>query len=504
LEEQVISGVRWTFLAYALSRLVGLASTFVLARLLVPGDFGIVALAAAAVELVSYLTGLGLGPATVLRQDLTGDDLGTAFTLVVATNIAAALALVCLAPAVGSIVRDPQVTPVVRALAAPLLVGGVTSFYESLLQRELRFRPLFIARAVQMVSSVLASVVLAMLGFGLWSLVLGRVVGELVFPTLLVVMAPHSTRPSYQRRVAVSMLRSGRGFIAQSVFSFVEQNSDYAVVGRTLGAKALGIYSLGFRIGQVPYSSIVEPVAQATFPGFARMRERGEDLGGAYLTLLRLSSVCVVPLGMMTAGAAGPFVRTLLGPRWNAVIGVLPLLAFWGTAHALAGTIGWFVSGVGFAARLGRAYACLVLLSIPVLVVAVGRFGIRGAAITMLGNATVTVAIGVRIASRGAGVPWRSQWKAVRPALAAAVPTVVAAAGVSTWLHRRPPALALGVAVVVSGAVYLLTLSSQEPRLIAQVGTQLGRVARGHPNETVWPRKADSPPGEPGDEVQPG
>ena len=492
MEEQAVHGVRWTFLAYLTSRLLGLVGTVVLAHLLLPRDFGVVALALVTIEAASYVTGLGLAPALVMRQDLTDDQLGTALSLLVLTNAGAAVALGCAAPAFGVILHDTRVVPVLLALAATGLVGGVSSFYDSLLQRRLLFRPLSVAHMVQSSSTVLVALALAAAGAGVWSLVLGRVAGYLLLLAVLVAGAPFHVRPRWERQVVHSLLRSGRGFLLQSLFSFIEQNADYAVVGRALGAQALGVYSMGFRIGELPYESVVQPVADVTFPGFARMQERGEWLDGPFLALLRLTSICVVPLAMVIAGTAHPAVQAVLGRKWAPVATVLPVLGVWGCVHALTGTVGWFVSSVGHAARLGRAYGGLVIVSVPVLVVAVPHFGIRAAAFTMLGNSLVALAIGGSIATRRVGIPWRRQWDAVRPAFLAAVPTAATGAAVSAALHREAAGLTTALAGAAAAAVYVIVIWVQDGTILPSTVKQLRRIARGAARTPAVPPVVDA------------
>jgi hypothetical protein len=152
--------------------------------------------------------------------------------------------------------------------------------------------------------------------------------------------------------------------------------------------------------------------------------------------------------------------------------------------------VGWFVSSVGLAARIGVAYAGLVTVSLPVLILAVRHLGIRGAALTMTANVVVSLAVGVRICSRRLGIAWRRQWDAVRPAVLAAAPTALAAAAVSAGLRHVAPALSLAVACLVSGAVYVVVISYQDPRAIPRAARQIGRIV-GRASSSV-----DGPPGE--------
>ena len=215
--------------------------------------------------------------------------------------------------------------------------GGFSSFYWAILRRELEFRRSFAGQLVQVIAMAVASVALAALGAGVWSLVVGQIVGMAAYTLALAFLAPYRIRPALDLGIAPSLWRSSRGFMLQGGFSFIEQNTDYLVVGSVLGSRPLGVYSMAYRLTELPYNAIVDPIGQTTFPGFARMRHRGEDVRGPFLTSLRLVALCGFPIGVLLAGAAVPFVHAILGPKWEGVIGVLPILGLWGSVRTLQG-----------------------------------------------------------------------------------------------------------------------------------------------------------------------
>ena len=475
METQAIRGIRWTLLAYVGNRGLTLITTFVLARLLVPDDFGIVAFGAMLVAALSYFANLGLGPAVVVRQDLDREALGTAFSLLIAVNLAGAILVAALSPLAASLLGDAGSAGVIAALAVPTAIGGVTYFHLSLLQRELQFRSQFLCQTVQAVVTATVSVVLAALGAGVWSLVAGQIAGALAFTVALVAAAPYRVRPRRDPAVARTLWGSGRGFMLQSGFSFLEQNADYLVVGSTLGPRPLGLYSMSYKLCELPYAAVVDPVAQATFPGFARMRHRGEDTTAAFLMQLRLIVAIALPLGLLLSGAAEPFVEALLGPKWEGMIGMLAVLGLWGSLRTIHGTIGWFVNALGHSWYIGVSYAVMLTISVPVLIVAANEGGATGVAWVMVGNVVVMIGIVSTLAHRRAEVPIASQWAAVRPAVIAAVPAWGATAAVAAAAGDAAPLVALLAALAAGTAVYAAVLLAIEPRIARDAARQLTR-----------------------------
>jgi O-antigen/teichoic acid export membrane protein len=268
--------------------------------------------------------------------------------------------------------------------------------------------------------------------------------------------------------------------VLQGGASFVEQNADYVVIGVKAGSRQLGLYSMAYRIAEIPNNFIVEPVAQVTFPGFARMRERGEDVAGAFLMTLRLTALCAFPLGLLAAASAEPLIESILGPRWIEMVGVLQVLGLWGSLRVVHATIGWFVNSMGFSSRIGTSYAVMLVVSIPLLIVAVDVGGAEGVAWVMVGNVTAMTAIVGAIAHRRIGISAWRQWAAVRSSVLATIPAWLAAAGAAEALESAPS----GAALLVSGgcglAAYIGGLWVLDRRLLAETRIQLRALrARG-------------------------
>jgi len=476
MEDKVVRGIRWTLLGYGATRVGSLLTTFVLARLLVPDDFGIVAFSSLLIAAVLLFGTLGLVSAIVVRQDLGREQLRTALALTTITYAVCAAVIVAISPIASDLLDQPDASSVLRGLAIPVVFGGVTWFYAAVLQRELEFGRQFACLAGRVIGTAAISIPLAASGVGVWSLVAGQIAGAAVYTVMLVALSPYHVKPGFDAQAARTLWGSGWGFMLQGGLSFVEQNADYAVVGTKLGSGALGLYSMAYRIGEIPYNFIVEPVSQATFPGFARMRSRSEDVSGAFLTTLRLTSACAVPLGLIASGAADPLVDSILGPKWHGMIGLLQILGLWGSIRIVQGTIGWFVNSLGFSHLVGTSYAVVVAVSIPLLIGAAELGGTKGVAWVMVGNIVALTAIVGAIAHRRAGVAARDQWRAVRPSILGALPAWLATYGAATTAADAPAGIALALSLGCGVGAYVATVWILDRTLFANARAQLRRM----------------------------
>ncbi len=334
MEEKVVRGVPWTLLEYAANKTLTLATTLVLARLLVPADFGLVALAMLTIQSVQYAVGLGIAPALVTSPDLDRRVRGTALTLMAVIGAGSTVLVAAASPLIADLFGDDRLTDVLVALSATLFIGSLGSFYGIVMQAELAFRSRFAAAAAQTVVYAVVALTLASLDAGVWSLVAGQLAGYTTFAIAGFWLSRERTPPNMDRGLSRALLARGKGFFLQGGLTFVQENTDYFTVGRILGAGSLGVYAMAFRLSEIPYLALADPVAQVTFPGFARMRHRGDELRQPFLTTLRLVALAALPAGAILAGAAEPFTRAVLGDTWLAMIGPLSVLGVWGAVRA--------------------------------------------------------------------------------------------------------------------------------------------------------------------------
>jgi len=483
---EALRGIPWTLLTYAATRVVTLATTLVLARLLAPEDFGLFAMALLGMELLSVFSGLWLGAALIVRPDLGRRGEGTVLTLLMAAGAVFALGLLAATPFVAAFFDEPRLNRLVTVLAAVLVVSGVNWFYETLLQRELAFRRRFAAQMVRTVAFSVVALELALLGAEAWSLPVAYLCGHLAHAIALLTLTPYRVRPAFDREEARRIVRGGRGFLGQDLATFLSQNADYLAVGRILGPAQLGFYAMAYRQAELPHYAIAEPVGKVTFPAFAQMRHRGEDVRSAFLDVLRMIALVTCPAGVVLSAAAVPFTLALLGEEWLPMAAPLAVLGIWALMRPLQVTVGNLLNSLGRAHVYGR----VSLVALPPLVVATfaaAPLGTAAVAWVLVAHMTATCAVLVAAAARHAGVRAGALAHALWPfAVATAVAWVLTRA-TATATGAAPAAAALAACVAVCLTSYLAVLAVAAPGLPDAVRRALGRRARTQPRRRPTP-----------------
>ena len=478
MDEKAIRGIPWTLLSYGANRVVSVATTIILARLLVPADFGLFALATLGTGFISLFSGLGLGNALVLRQDLDRRGEGTILSLLLLAGLAFAAVLAALAPVLSDAFREPRLTAVLLALAGILSFTGFNWFYESLLQRDLEFKRRFVTQLVRTVAFSATALVMALLDAGVWALVGAHIAGHLANGVALVALSPHRVRPTWDRKLAREVLVTGQGFVLQDVAAYLQQNADYIVIGRVLATAQLGFYTMAYRQAELPLYAIADPVARVTFPSFAAMHHRGEDVMPAFLAGLRMVALVTFPLAVVLSGAAEPFTEALFGAKWLPMIGPLAVLGIWAVMRPLELTAGNLLNSLGHAGMLGRMTLILLAPLVLGVIVAADRSGITAVAWVLLAHMTVAMAVVMVLIRRVTGTGLRVQWGALQPLVLAAAGSWLATRAASDALADAPPLLALVAASVVAFAVYALAVRLFAPSLLPEAVRQVRRALR--------------------------
>ena len=481
MDEKAIRGIPWTLLSYASTKLIYVVTTVVLARLLSPSDFGIVALASVVTGLVGLFSGLGLGAALVLRRDLNHVVLGTVLTLLLATGALFGAIVAAASPLVATLLGEPRVAGVLAALGLVVFFSGFIWFYESLLQRALEFRKRFISLLIQTVTYSAVATTLAVLGAGVWSIVAGQVAALATYGAALLWLAPYRVRLAFDRRAAGEALGAGRGFIAQGAAAFLQGNIDYLVVGRVLGASNLGFYSMAYRQAELPHWAIADPVAKVTFPGFAQMRHRGEDVTRSYISTLRLVALATFPIGVVFSAAAHPFTETFFGEKWLPMVGPLSVLGIWAAIGPLESTVAWLLNSMGKATALAWVSITGLFVLFPGVLWAASAGSITAVAWAVLLQMLLSLLALLVLAQRQLGLSIARHWHATR--------TLLVAAAVS-WGATRLAVLAgadlpAAIVLVAAGAACLVTygcvIAILEPELLQDARRQLRRSLRRTP-----------------------
>jgi PST family polysaccharide transporter len=257
---------------------------------------------------------------------------------------------------------------------------------------------------------------------------------------------------------------------------FARQNADYVVVGRAFGAAQVGFYSMAYRLGDLTYWAIADPVARVTFPSFAKTRAGGGDVRGSFLTVLRLVVLVSCPLGVILSGAAEPFTEALFGARWAPMVGPLAVLGIWAAIRPGETTLNWLLNSVEQARVVGVFSMAILVALVPALIVAASLGSITTVAWVVLGDLVVSLAFMCVMVARRGGVSLGAQWRAVAPVIVACVPAWAASRGTAMGLDDARTGIALAASVSAGALAYLVTLSIVAPGMLREGIRQMART----------------------------
>jgi lipopolysaccharide exporter len=396
--------------------------------------------------------------------------------MMIGLSVAMALVGVALAPWIARAFGEAELTDVVRALSLTLCLGGFQGFGEAQLQKHMLFRGRFVVLVGQAaVYSAVAIALAAATSLGVWCIVIGRIAMSGAGVVLVFVCAAqYWVRPLWNGAEARDAFRTSRGFLAQVLLHFIRNNSDYVVVGRYLSAAQVGFYYTSYRLAELPFAAISDPVSRVTFAAFSEMRGRGEDIRGAYLSVLRLVAVVSVPLGIVLSTAAEPFTLAVLGEKWAPMVGTLSILGIWAALYPLQNTASWLLNSSGAPGALAKINAALYLPFVAALVVSASGPGIEAVAWTIVGYTLAALGIVWVVCRVRAGVPVVDQVRAVWPPVLACVPAWLVGYGVAGGLEGEPWIALIATSAACLGS-YLATLSLIDFGLVKR---SLGQIAR--------------------------
>jgi len=433
----------WAYGSYVGARVLSLVAIAILARLLSPLDFGIVAIALIAIAFLDLLSGLGLGEALVVVDEHEVEEKAeTVFAVSVAVGLVSAAALAALGPVMASFFAQPQLVELMPVLGVTFVLRGLAGTHAALTQKRLDFRSRTTAELAEATVRGAISIILALLGAGVWSLVFGYVAGSAAWAITLWILVPWRPRFHPRRAHLRDLLSFGGTLTGVGVMAAFLTQFDNVVVGRVLGAVQLGFYSMATRTPELLILGLANVAGRVLFPAFATLRD--DDVPRAFLAALRYTSIVTIPLALSLAVFAEPITVLLLGDRWRPSIGAMQVLCIW----VGAATIGQ-VCGSVFKGR--NRVDIVLLLAVPqAIALVIGTLalvdrGIVAVAWVQVGVVLCALVAAIAIAQRIFGFAPQAVVDTFRP-------TVIAAAALLAVLIGAQRTFADALTTVIVGA----------------------------------------------------
>ncbi len=444
-----LGGVRWA------AQLFTWASTLVIARLLEPEDYGLVALATVLTGFLEVITDLGLGSALVQSRELSKRDIEATMGVTCALGAGAAVLVALSAPLWAKVQGDPRIVPIVQALAVGVLLTTAAAVPYSMLHRRLAFGLVARAQFLRGLLTAIATLVLAFVLQSYWALVVGYLIGKAVFTIMLIWAEPTLPRfPGPDTQVG-KLLRFGGILTADRVLNYARTNIDVALVGALLGTRMVGLYVMALALARLPLEKLGSAFEPVAYPTFARLQSDVPALRRYFLGLSLGTMAIALPASLGLIVTAKLLVPVVIGSQWTAVVSPLQVaalatpLAFHLTlVSALFNALG----RVDLNLRITTLTSLLTILAVLVTV----RFGITAVAAASGLAFALTWTYAKVLALRRIDLHWRDVARTLFPALSASLGMTVCVYATSLVLPSAWPAAArLAIEVSIGMVTYV-------------------------------------------------
>jgi len=398
-----------------LDRSIGLISTLILARLLIPADFGIVAMCMSVVAALQVFTAFGFDVVLIQNQDSTRDHYDTVFTLNVLLGVGTSIAIVAAADLTATYYSEPRITLPMTVLAFGIFCRSFENIKVVDFRKDLEFKKEAILRISQKLSGFAVTIPLAFYLQSYWAMIFGMLVMWIFSVLLSYYMKP------YLPRFGLSKLKEIFSFsswlLVNNLMIFIEYRFADFFVGGRLGAGPLGILNMSTEVAATPATQLVAAANRAIYPGYAKLVDDKAELVRTYLSVVCGISVAAVPIGLGIAAISDLIVPILLGDKWVEATPLLAILGVFSVVGALISNTGYLFYALAIPRQLTYFQLIHILVLIPSMYFLVGETGIVGAAWAMLAANCISLPVIVLMASRhvpvGFGMFLSRVWRSI-------------------------------------------------------------------------------------------
>jgi O-antigen/teichoic acid export membrane protein len=449
-------GMGWNYISFGATKFLSLITLSILARLLLPENFGLLALATLTMDYLAIISDLGFGAALIQKKDKITESANVAFFINFFANIALTLIIFFIAPYAALFFREPELTAVLRWLSLTFVLKSGGVIQNVLLQRELNFRKKIVPELSSAIIKAVVSITLAFMGFGVWALVTGQLIGVLSTSIILWIVVPWRPQFHWDTKIAKDLFTYGLSIMGVSALTSWEDNFDYLIIGRLFDTTDLGVYTIAYRLPETLILNTMWVMTAVLFPAFSALQNDKEALKKGFLSTVRYVELLVVPLCLGMLAVADPLIRVVFGEQWVEAIPLLRIISL----YTLIISIGFHAGDVYKA--IGRP-DILLKVSIPLFPMRLiclwigAQYGLLGVAYGHLVAEIISSSVNLIIIRKMIGVKLLELLRELKAFIAGAV-LLVSALSVVYLSAQLSPVYQLILSILAGAVGYLVTV----------------------------------------------
>ena len=347
IHQRTLTGIGWSSISQVIKQVLAFSIAVILARLLSPREFGLLAMVIVFTGFIDVFTDMGLGAAIIQKPDLEPRHVNAVFWANTGVGVLLTVLVIMAAPLIALFFRLPALRLMTTVLAFNFLVGSFRVVQESLLLRQMEFRRLAIVDNVSVLVSGCGAIGLALAGMGVWSLVGQSILSALTSVLVLWSLAKWRPTSAIDWKALRELLPYSSGMLGFNAVNYWIRNIDNILIGRFIGSTALGIYGRAYALMLFPINQIASALGKVMFPALSAIQEDRDEVRGLYLRITGIISLITFPLMTGLLVVAKPFVLTLFGGKWAEVIPVFRILCVTGLIQSVGTTVGWIYTSQG-------------------------------------------------------------------------------------------------------------------------------------------------------------
>jgi len=394
LVKKTAQAMGWVTLIAILTKLLFYVTQIILARILAPADFGVLAIGLLVISTMDLFRDLGFGTTLIYKKDdLKHTAANTAFILLPISASMLFLIAYFSAPYIAMFFDNPPIKPIIQVLALTFIISSFGTVPSMLLEKELEFKKKVIPEIVPIIGYAFVATWLATDGYGVWSLVYGQIVSAILTAGLIWLVSDWRPTFCFDRKIARVLFDYGKHIMSASVLIFIITNIDDAIVGKILGAEALGFYTVAYTISNLPATQITHLISRVMFPIYSKIQDNKNALKDAYMKTLFYVSMLSIPTSIGILIISPTFVPLVLGDKWMPAIPALQILCFYGLFRSIAATTGSIFYSMGKPEILFKTSMIQLIIMIILMPFLVTKFGIIGMSLSVLFPLVIITAI---------------------------------------------------------------------------------------------------------------
>jgi len=453
--QKIGRGVVWAYLAFAGGKALVFVSTVILARLLTPADFGLVGLATVVTGYLGTVHTFGVGEAFIQNKYQSEAAANATFLFSVGSGVILFIISVLITPLAISFFNEPRIAAILPTLAFTYVISGFTTINDALLVKQLKFRQRTIPLFVQAIFKGVISIVLALLGFGAWAIVWGVVIGTLAQSITVWIISPWRPTWVWDTKTNRDIFGFGSHLVILNIIGNLEDNFDYLVIGRRLGATQLGSYTLGFRLPELVTSNLASVVSNVAYPAYAQLQTDLGVLRHSVQKATELISWLAIPAGVGLAMISPAFVRTFYSNKWIATIPVMQLLSIYAAVRAITYNFGDAYKAIGRPDILNKVGLATIGLTLLALWFG-ANYGIEGVAWAHVARAVLLGIINTIVIWRLLSISPKNTLAAAAKPIVCALIMAASMLVTANLMAIAGDAIVLGAQILIGAATYLI------------------------------------------------